>query len=77
MNFNDFGASIIVLFQQMVVNNWWVVVNMLTDVVGHQILVRLFFTSFWVFTVLILMNIMIAIVLEIYGSVSAEVDAKF
>ena len=32
MNFNDFGASLIVLFQQMVVNNWWVVVNMLSDV---------------------------------------------
>ena len=28
MNFNDFGSSLIVLFQQMVVNNWWVVVNM-------------------------------------------------
>ena len=28
MNFNDFGSSLIVLFQQMVVNNWWVVVNL-------------------------------------------------
>ena len=28
MNFNDFGSSLIVLFQQMVVNNWWVVVDM-------------------------------------------------
>ena len=77
MNFNDFGAAIIVLFQQMVVNNWWVVVNMITDVVGHAILVRLWFVSFWVITVLILVNIMVAIVLEIYGSVSAEVDIKF
>lgn len=77
MNFNDFGASIIVLFQQMVVNNWYVVVNMISEVVGNTILVRLFFTSFWVTVVLILVNIMVAIVLEIYGSVSAEVDAKF
>ena len=28
MNFNDFGSAFIVLFQQMVVNNWWVVVDM-------------------------------------------------
>ena len=77
MNFNDFGASIIVLVQQMVVNNWWIVVNMISGVVGNTILVRLFFTSFWVTIVLILVNIMVAIVLEIYGSVSAEVDAKF
>ena len=74
MNFNDFGSSLIVLFQQMVVNNWWVVVNMQTDVVGYAPLVRLWFTSFWVITVLILVNIMVAIVLEIYGSVSDDVD---
>ena len=77
MNFNDFGSSLIVLFQQMVVNNWWVVVNMLVDINGHTILVRMFFTSFWITIVLILVNIMIAIVLEIYGSVSAEVDDRF
>ena len=29
MNFNDFASALVVLFQQMVVNNWWVVVNML------------------------------------------------
>ena len=28
MNFNDLYGSMIVLFQQMVVNNWWVVVDM-------------------------------------------------
>ena len=58
----------------MVVNNWWVVVNMQTDIVGHTALVRLWFVSFWVIIVLILVNIMVAIVLEIYGSVSEDVD---
>ena len=77
MNFNDFGASIIVLFQQMVVNNWFVVVDMYTTVIGTTWWVRLFFISFWVIVVLILMNIMIAIVLEIYGTVTVEVDVKF
>jgi hypothetical protein len=61
----------------MVVNNWWVVVNMITAVVGNDVAVRLWFVSFWVITVLILVNIMVAIVLEIYGAVSAEVDIKF
>lgn len=61
----------------MVVNNWWVVVNMITAVVGNDIAVRLWFVSFWVITVLVLVNVMVAIVLEIYGSVSAEVDIKF
>ena len=77
MNFNDFGSSIIVLFAQMVVNNWWVVVNLQTAVCDHDILIRTWFVSFWIITVLILMNIVIAIVLEIYGSVSSEVDKMF
>ena len=77
MNFNDFGASVIVLFQQMVVNNWWVVVNMLSDVQGSHWFVRIFFISFWVTVVLVLVNIMVAIVLEIYGSVDSEVNQKF
>lgn len=62
----------------MVVNNWWVVVNMNTDAVGDYVVpIRMWFVSFWVITVLILMNIVIAIVLEIYGSVSEGVDKKF
>ena len=61
----------------MVVNNWWVVVNLQTDVIGYEVPIRMWFVSFWVITVLILMNIVIAIVLEIYGAVSLEVDKKF
>jgi len=29
MNFNDFGSSLLVLFQQMIVNNWFIVCDML------------------------------------------------
>ena len=69
MNFNDYPSSLVVLFQQLVVNHWWVVVNMLTDICGNTHLVRLFFVVFWVVIVLILMNIMISIVLDLYDSV--------
>ena len=68
MNFNDFPSALVLLFQQMIVNNWFVVVNMMSLLVAQENLVRLFFVSFWVVVVLVLINIMVAIVLEIHGS---------
>lgn len=82
MNFNDFGAALITLFQQMVVNNWFVVVQMFVNVKDDDssgfstFWIRAFFVSFWIIMVLIQLNIVIAIVLEIYGSVSDEVKEK-
>ena len=77
LNFNDFNSSMVVLFQQMIVNNWFVVVDMLADAHGDKIFVRAFFTCFWMIVVLILLNIFVAIVLEVYGSVVYEADEKF
>ena len=77
MNFNDFASSIIVLFQQMVINNWYIVIDMFSELTGHYWYVHLFFVSFWVIVVLILVNIIVSIVLEIHDSLSAEVDQKF
>ena len=65
MNFNDYGSALVVLFQQMVVNNWYVVVNMTVSVVGHTTLVRIYFITFYVVVCIVLVNIMIAIVLEL------------
>lgn len=75
LNFNDFGAALIVLFHQMVVNNWYVTVNQYTVIMGehNQWWVRLYFVSFWVTIVLIELNILIAIVLEIFSAVAEKV----
>ena len=72
MNFNDFGAGMIVLFHQMVVNNWFVTVDQYTAVMGEQNAwwIRMYFVSFWICIVLIQLNILIAVVLEIFGSVA-------
>ena len=76
LNFNDYSAAMVTLFQQMVVNNWYVTVNMYSNVMGETVWVRLYFVSFWIAIVLIQMNIVIAIVLEIYGSVTEQVRAE-
>ena len=71
MNFNDYPSSLVVLFQQMVVNNWFIVVDMLSSTVEHgENLTKYFFISFWIIVVLILVNIIITVVLEIQDSLS-------
>ena len=35
MNFNSFGGSIVTLFHFMIVNNWFITVNMYASVMGN------------------------------------------
>ena len=60
----------------MVVNNWFVTIDMYQDVVGAHTYPKVFFVSFWCFVALILMNVVIALILEIYSSVEPEVARK-
>ena len=75
MNFNDYASALVTLFSQMVVNNWFITVDMYTDIKGPGNVwwVRIFFISFWIVIVLIQLNIVIAVILEIYSSVTEEV----
>ena len=76
MNFNDFGSSMVTLFHIMVVNNWWITCNMYIDIAGNN-WPQVFFVSFWILTVLIIFNLVISNVIEIYDSVESEVETKF
>ena len=75
MNFNDFGCALVTLFHMMIVNNWFITVDMYATIEGNN-WVRLFFFSFWVILVLIMFNIFIAIILEIHSSVSEIVSKQ-
>lgn len=71
MNFNDYGCALITLFSQMIINNWFVTVDMYVDIEKDSwVWVRCFFISFWIAIVLIQVNIVIAIILEINSSVT-------
>ena len=66
----------------MVVNNWFIVVDMYTaimdgDTIGSsKTYVRLYFISFWIVVVLMQLNLLVAVVLEIYGSVAGNMREK-
>lgn len=66
MNFNDYAMSLITLFQIMVGNNWYVTCNMYCELVGNS-WPRLFFIVWWILSMLILANIVVAFIMEIYS----------
>lgn len=76
MNFNDFGSSLITLFCQMVVNNWFITCDMYTYVTGSNWVV-LFFVSFWVIQVNVMLNLVIAFVMEIYNTINEDLEAEY
>ena len=72
INFNDMYASMLTLFHVLVVNNWNNTVEMYCTVLDSH-WPRLYFTTFWIICTLIMLNIVISFVLEIYGSIGDEI----
>ena len=68
-NFNDFFSSLITLFTLMVVNNWYVQVEMFVLVCAGNKWYRYYFIAFWYFSVIIGINIFVAFALDMYASV--------
>ena len=63
-NFNDFATGLVTLFELLVVNNWWVIAEMYTDVTNKWS--RLFFASFYFWAVLIVVNLVVAFVIDMF-----------
>jgi len=60
----------------MVVNNWFVTIDMYQAVTGSKMVPLTFFVTFWVCVTLVLLNVLLALIIEIYTSVEPEVDRK-
>ena len=73
MNFNDFGSSMVTLFHIMVVNNWFVTVNMYCSIFDSSWPI-VYFATFWVFSVLIVMNVLTASIIEVFQATDELVD---
>ena len=73
INFNDLYASMVTLFHILVVNNWNQTTDMYCVITGSN-WPRFYFTTFWIICTLIMLNIVISFVLEIYGSIGDEIS---
>ena len=74
LNFNDVFSSYITLFALMVVNNWMEIVGMYAIVLNTN-QVRWFFLTFYYFSVMIGINIIIGFAIDMYVAI-AEMDKR-
>lgn len=62
-------SSYVTLFILIVVNNWYVIVQMCVDIMGGNTAWRYFFIVFYYFGVIIGLNIIIAFAIDMYAAV--------
>jgi hypothetical protein len=70
-NFNDLGSGMVVCFELLVVNNWFIIAKGFAQV-SPMPLVRLFFVAFYVIGVLVCLNIVVAFALESFDAAQAR-----
>ena len=76
INFNDFYSSMVTLFHVLVINNWNNTTDMYCTVMDSN-WPRVYFGLFWVKCVMIMLNIVISYVLEMYSVTSEEIQQRF
>lgn len=67
-NFNDLVSSLVTLFILIVVNNWYVIVEMCVDIMDGNTLYRIYFIIWFYFGVIIGLNIIVAFAIDMYSA---------
>ena len=76
INFNDLGSSIVTLYSFMIINNWPAITDMMCNTSGEN-WPRVYFMVFYIFVQWIILNIVIAMMLEIFDNVAGEMEEEF
>jgi len=73
-NFNDLASGMVVCFELLVVNNWFIIADGFTAVASPKPLVRLFFVVVYIFGVLVCLNIVLAFALDSFNEARATMN---
>ena len=76
INFNDFPSSYISCFCLLMINNLNILVKSLTIKSEHKLFYEFYFATFYVFSTLILINIIQTLILEMYLSSDNSLSSK-
>eukprot|EP01087_Luapelamoeba_hula_P025288 TRINITY_DN9973_c0_g1_i1.p1 TRINITY_DN9973_c0_g1~~TRINITY_DN9973_c0_g1_i1.p1 ORF type:complete len:800 (+),score=91.40 TRINITY_DN9973_c0_g1_i1:11-2410(+) len=76
-NFNDFGSAVVLLYDLMILSNWYVYIDAIAILTNEAS--RVFFFMFWFFTNLLTLNLLVANILDVVSVVldkeKAEIEA--
>ena len=76
VNFNDLGSSMATLYAFMIINNWPAITDTMCNAAGGA-WPRIYFMIFYIIVQWIVLNIIIAMMLEIFTNVEQEMDTEF
>ena len=76
VNFNDLGNSITTLYAFMIINNWPAITDMMCNS-SDRTWPRVYFMAFYILIQWILLNIVIAMMLDVFTNVEKELDKEF
>ena len=76
VNFNDLGTSITTLYAFMIINNWPAITDTMVNATGAN-WPRVYFMVFYIFVQWIILNIVIAMMLDVFTNVESELDKEF
>ena len=68
-NFNDLPSAFVTLFELMVVNNWFINVELYMSITNYNQWLYLYFCSFYNWGVLVGLNIIVAFAIDMYGAI--------
>jgi len=71
-NFNDYASAMVVLFELLVVNKWYVIMDGV--VAATSKIFRLYFISFYAIAVVMVLNLVVAFILEAFFEKEMEHD---
>ena len=69
VNFNDLGSSLATLYAFMIINNWPAITDTMVGAAGGAVWPRIYFMIFYIIVQWIVLNIIIAMMLEIFDNV--------
>jgi len=69
-NFNDIPSAMVVLFELLIVNNWFVISDGFTVTFGFSS--RVYFLVFYIVGIVVVLNIVVASVLNTYSAIEEE-----
>lgn len=73
LNFNDYASGLITLFSMMLFNNWQFIWQQFNFAVESDLKTNSFFLSFIILSSYIIMNILMAFVIDVYTSIEESV----
>ena len=69
LNFNDFLSGLITLFSMQLFNNWQFIWDQFNFVIDNWIVSALFFFSFMLMSTYVIINILMAFIIDVYTSI--------